>query len=158
MRITTSLPDSFKEAPLWLFLLRLPPPVHYGNARAWPRARSRTNRFRDFNPPSPGSNQRAQLGPSPIRSGSFSIVALLTKRLPIRPIPEEIGVALVRNDVVGHGCRLNASLPPTLSAKRMNCKELLPCGAPSDVIASTRSRSASLIDLANYYIHTPWLQ
>jgi hypothetical protein len=88
----------------------IPPPGSF-----WQRARVTAGpvhgiSFQRFGSPSP----------SPVNHGSLPVVALFAQDLPVRLVPEEIGIALVWNDVIHNSCGLNASLPSTLGAEWMN--------------------------------------
>jgi hypothetical protein len=74
-------------------------------------------------------------------------MALFAQDLPVRLVPKEVGIALVRHDVIHNCCGFNASLTSALNTKRVNCQKTFPGCTPSGAIAATSCRSASLIDL-----------
>ena len=47
------------------------------------------------------------------------IVALLTQRLPVRPVPEELLISSVRNDVIHNRRRCSDAMPQALLAEWM---------------------------------------
>ena len=66
----------------------------------------------------------------------FSVVALLAKTLPVRPIPEQIWVAAVRHDVVNHS---GSGVSPLFHADDTQRIRLQVCPAgllPSAVVAA----------------------
>ena len=71
----------------------------------------------------------------------FSVVALLAKTLPVRPIPEQLWVAAVRHDVVNHS---GSGVSPLLHADNAQRMRLQICSArllPPAVIAAFGCRS-----------------
>ena len=52
-------------------------------------------------------------------SSGLLIVALLTQRLPVRPVPEELRISSVRNDVIHNRRRRCDAMLQTLLAERM---------------------------------------
>jgi len=128
-------------------LSHIPPLVHFGNARASPRARSTALWPRELTSPPPCANQTAHLSPPAIRRCSLPVVAASAKRLPIRLIPEKSGITLMRNNVV-HDRRSREPFDSlAFDAKRMQGEVALPGRPPLGVIAPPRSRSAPLVAL-----------
>ena len=54
-----------------------------------------------------------------VLSSGLLIVALLTQRLPVRPVPEELRVSSVRNDVIHNRRRRCDAMSKTLLTKRV---------------------------------------
>ena len=72
-------------------------------------------------------------------------MAVFAKRLPVAPIPEQNGIAAVRDDMVNNcGGRQLADLS-ALHAKRILFEEHRPGGAPSAVITAFRGVAAHAI-------------
>lgn len=71
-----------------------------------------------------------------ILSRSLCVVTRFTKCLPVRFIPKELFVSLMRDDVVHDSGRSNASIAFTLSAQRMICEECQSSTAPGNTVAS----------------------
>lgn len=62
----------------------------------------------------------------------------MAKRLPVAPVPEQLLVTTVGNDVI-HVRRLNVpAFPHTLHTQRVRLKVLLPSFLPSSSVASAR--------------------
>ena len=72
-------------------------------------------------------------------SSGLLIVALLTQRLPVRPVPEELRISSVRNDVIHNRRRRCDAMSQALLAEWMKCQELLALPSPSAVVSSCRS-------------------
>lgn len=72
------------------------------------------------------------------------------ERLPVRLVPEEIGIALVGHDMVHDGRCHKPAQPLALSTERMNGEITFPRGTPPGVIASARSGSTPSIYLAAF--------
>ena len=95
----------------------------------------------------PDDENHSHLSPPAVSRGGLSVVASPAERLPVRLVPEEIGIALVGNDVVHDRCCDESAHSLALGTKRMNGEIAFPCGAPPGVIATARSRSTSSLYL-----------
>ena len=74
-----------------------------------------------------------------VLSPRFHTVVTMAKGLPVAPVPEELLITTVRNDVI-HVRRLNVpSFLHALYAQRVHLKVLLPGFLPRTAVASTRS-------------------
>ena len=68
-------------------------------------------------------------------------VMAMAQGLPVAPVPEELLITTVRNDVI-HVRRLNVpSFLHALYAQRVHLKVLLPSPLPSSTVTSAHSRS-----------------
>ena len=75
-----------------------------------------------------------------VLSPRFHTVVTMAKGLPVAPVPEQLLVTTVGNDVI-HVRRLNVpAFPHTLHTQRVRLKVLLPSFLPSSSVASARSR------------------
>ncbi len=72
-------------------------------------------------------------------------MVVLTQSLPIRLVPEQRSVPLVRNNVVNDSCSREPSDSLAFNTKWMQDEVAPPCRPPPGVIASARSRSTPLI-------------
>ena len=67
------------------------------------------------------------------------VVVLLAKRLVVARIPEQRLIALVRDDVVNHGCGSESALPLAVHAQRVICQVVLSVALPSCAIPALGS-------------------
>ena len=58
-----------------------------------------------------------------ILASGFLVMAGLAERLPVAPVPEEVPITPVRNDVVDHGRLDVAALLSATDAQRMSLQE-----------------------------------
>lgn len=65
-----------------------------------------------------------------------AVVAWLAQRLPVAGIPEPIAVALVRDDVVNHGCRYCLARLSAMHTQRIATQVSFPRLAPAAVVAT----------------------
>ena len=73
-----------------------------------------------------------------VLSPCFHTVVTMAKGLPVAPVPEELLITTVRNDVI-HVRRLNVpSFLHALYAQRVHLKVLLPSPLPSSTVTSAR--------------------
>jgi hypothetical protein len=86
-----------------------------------------------------GLSHLAHLSPPSIRRSSLSIVTVSAKPPPGGFVPEELGIALVRNEVVHDGRHHEMSKPSVFGTKRMHGKVAGPRSPPPGVIAATSS-------------------
>ena len=74
-----------------------------------------------------------------ILSPRFHAVMTVTQSLPVAPIPEQLHVTTVRNDVVDVRCLHVRPFLHTLHTQRVHLQVLLPGLSPSCSVASARS-------------------
>jgi hypothetical protein len=67
-------------------------------------------------------------------------VVAVAKGLPVAPVPEELLVTTMRNDVIDIRCLHEPSFLHALHAQRVCLKVLLPGFLPRTAVASARSR------------------
>ena len=68
------------------------------------------------------------------------VVMLLAERLPVAPVPEELQIPSVRDDMIHHRGFHELSFLPALHAERMALEELLRCFPPLAPVAAAGSR------------------
>ena len=66
----------------------------------------------------------------------LNTVAALAQALPIGPIPKQLSIAFVRDDVINFGCRCRPTLPRTLNAPRVLLQIRFALSAPLSCISS----------------------
>ena len=74
-----------------------------------------------------------------VLSPRFHTVVTMAKGLPVAPIPEELFVTTMRNDVIDVRCLHELSILHALHTQRVRLKILLPGFLPRTAVASTRS-------------------
>ena len=74
-----------------------------------------------------------------VLSPRFHTVVTMAKGLPVAPVPEELLVTTMRNDVIDVRCLHEPSFLHALHAQRVCLKVLLPGFLPRTAVASTRS-------------------
>lgn len=70
-----------------------------------------------------------------ITGSRLSIMAVLTKRLPVFHVPEQLVIPPVRYDMIDHGRWGHSAFLHTFRAERMPLKEGFSCFPPSGVVA-----------------------
>lgn len=74
-----------------------------------------------------------------VLSPRFHTVVTMAKGLPVAPVPEELLVTTMRNDVIDVRCLHELSFLHALHTQRVRLKILLPSFLPRTAVASTRS-------------------
>ena len=74
-----------------------------------------------------------------VLSPRFYTVVTMAKGLPVAPVPEELLVTTMRNDVIDIRCLHEPSFLHALHAQRVCLKVLLPGFLPRTAVASARS-------------------
>ena len=74
-----------------------------------------------------------------ILSPSLHAVVPVAQGLPVAPVPEELLITTMRNDVIDIRCLHEPSFLHALHAQRVCLKVLLPGFLPRTAVASTRS-------------------
>lgn len=76
---------------------------------------------------------------SPLHALLVAIVAVLAQALPVVAVPEQMPVALVRDDVIDHGGRLHFSMLCAHDAHRVRSQVCSPGLLPSAAVPALRA-------------------
>ena len=72
-------------------------------------------------------------------------MAASAERLPVRFLPEKLGVTLVSDDMIDNGRCSQSPHAIALGTQRIQIKESFPCSPPSGTIAARIGRAASVL-------------